>query len=474
VIRTALRRRARQGPAHGSYGRNRLAILLALALVLVVAAVIGWLAVRPDNSGHSRADGSPGPTSAGSEAAGPAAPPSQDEVAAVLQLLGRHAKELTGRDAAGWDADLDGAAAADSYRNQEHGAFVALSGVPLSVWRYVLLAPVTDPTVLQPAATRLGGRVVVLHVQLQYGFQRVDPLPTSKDEWLTAVHRPAGWRLAGDTDTESGGGTSWHGPWDFGPLLVRTGPHTLVLAHPAHRADLASFGELVERSVPVVTSVWGSGWNDQVAVLVPDSTAEFQAVTGDGADSHDIAAVAVADSRNPDPGVDPKQAVLGARIVLNPVNLSRLDAAGRRLVIQHELTHVATRAVTDDQMPDWLIEGFADYVGNLGSGRTEPEVAPELTAEVRAGRLPTALPTAADFDSGGARLPQLYEQAWLACRLIADRIGQHGLVRFYSKVAEATEQNPTGALAGALRTLLHTTPQAFTADWRTYLRTHLG
>jgi hypothetical protein len=474
VSRTALRRRARHGPAQGSYGQNRPAIrLLALALVLIVAAVIGWLAVRPGNSDHPQAGGTLGSTSTGSEAAGPAAPPSQDEVAAVLQLLGRHAKELTGRDQAGWDADLDDAAVADSYRNQERGAFASLADVPLSVWRYVLLAPVTDPSVLQPAATRLGGRVVVLHVQLQYGFQRVDPLPTSKDEWLTAVHRPAGWRLAGDTDTESGGGTSWHGPWDFGRLVARTGPHTLVLAHPAHRADLASFGELVERSVPVVTSVWGSGWNDRVAVLVPDSTAEFQAVTGDGADSHDIAAVAVADSRNPDAGVNPKQAVLGARIVLNPVNLSRLDAAGRRLVIQHELTHVATRAVTDDQMPDWLIEGFADYVGNLGSGRTEPDAAPELTADVRAGRLPTALPTAADFDSG-ARLPQLYEQAWLACRLIAERIGQHGLVRFYSTVAEATEQNPTGALAGALRALLHTTPQAFTADWRVYLRTQLG
>jgi len=474
VNRTALRRRAQHGLARTPLVGNPVVLRwLALVLVLVLAAVIGWLAWRPDHPGSHRAAGTTGSASADVPGAGPAAPPGQDEIAAVMQLLGRHARELTGRDEAGWDGDLDVAAAADGYRNQERAAFTALAGVPLSVWRYVLLAPVTDPTVLQPAASRLAGRVVVLHVQLQYGFQRVDPLPTAKDEWLTAVHRPAGWRLAADTDTEAGGGASWHGPWDFGRLLVSTGPHTLVLAHPAHRADLAIFGQLVERSVPVVTSVWGSGWNDQVCVLVPDSTAEFQAVTGDGADSHDIAAVAVADSRSPDPAANPKQAVLGARIVLNPVNLSRLDAAGRRLVIQHELTHVATRAVTDDQMPDWLIEGFADYVGNLGSGRTAPDAAPELTSDVRAGRLPAALPSAADFDSGN-RLPQLYEEAWLACRLIAERIGQRGLVRFYTTVARATDQNPATALASALRALLRTSLPAFTADWREYLRIQLG
>jgi hypothetical protein len=442
---------------------------IGLVLALLLAATAGWLVARPSRSG--RTAGGPGVTS---RTTAPAAPAGQDEISAVMQLLDRHATELLGRDQAGWDADLDAAPAANGYRNQERAAFTALSGVPLAVWRYVLLAPVTDPTVLQPVATRLAGRVVVLHVQLQYGFRRVDPLPTAKDEWLTAVRRPAGWRLASDGDVEAGGGTSWHGPWDFGPLLARTGPHTLVLGHPAHRADLATFAALVESSVPVVTSVWGTGWNDQVAVLVPDSTAEFQAVTGDNADSHDIAAIAVADARNPDPTVDPRQAVLGARIVLNPVNLSRLDPAGRRLVIQHELTHIATRAVTDDQMPTWLIEGFADYVGNLGSGRTDTDIAPELTSDVRAGRLPQALPLATDFDDAGSRLPELYEESWLACRLIADRIGQHGLVRFYLAVAQDTRQDPSTAVPVALRALLHTDQPSFVASWRAYLRTQLG
>ena len=93
-------------------------------------------------------------------------------------------------------------------------------------------------------------------------------------------------------------------------------------------------------------------------MLIPDTAAEFQAVTGDTDDSHDIAAVAIADAINPDLSVSPQQAVLGARIVLNPANLARLDAAGRRLVVQHELTHLATRAQTVGPDADLADRGF--------------------------------------------------------------------------------------------------------------------
>jgi len=435
-------------------------LLAVLALLLILLAGVGWLAVRP---GHR-----------GGAASAQAGSPRPDEVSAVLQVLDRHAAALLHRDRAAWNADLDTAQAATDYRTAQQAAFEALAGVPLTVWRYTLVAPVTDGGVLQPAAVRLAGRVVVVHVQLHYAFARVDPLPTAKDEWLTAVSRGGGWRLAGDADADQSGGSSWHGPWDFGPLVTRTGPHTLVLAHPEHRAQLATFAAVVEAAIPVVRRVWGSDWNSEVAVLIPNSAAEFQAVTGDSADSSDLAAVAVADSLNPDLSVPGRDAVLGARIVLNPANLSRLDPAGRRLVVQHELTHIATRASTVDAMPDWLIEGFADYVGNLGDQRPAAKIAAELSTEVRAGRVPAQLPSSADFAGGNQRLAQVYEEAWLACRLIADRIGQHGLVSFYRAVAADARQDPAGAAQAALAAMLRTSLPAFTASWRAYLRSELG
>ena len=383
-------------------------------------------------------------------------------VAAVLTVLHRHAGALLDRDARSWSADLDTSAAAAGYAGRQRQVFANLAQVPLDTWRYVLVAPVTDPNLLTPAAARLGGPVVIVHVELQYALTAVDPAPTGRQLWLTGVRRGGDWKLAADDDAATAGGASWRGPWDFGQLLARRGPHTLVLAHPAHRQDEAMFADLVEKAVPVVTQVWGKDWNDQVAVLIPDTAEEFAAVTGDGADTADLAAVAVADQVRGD------GTVLGARIVLNPSNLNQLDATGRRLVIGHELTHIASRAVTDDRMPAWLVEGFADYVGNLGSGLAVPATAAELAAEVRAGRVPKALPADAAF-SGGSRLPQAYEQSWLACRLIAERVGQAGLVRFYRTVARAAGTDPSTALAAGLRQGLRTDLARFTAAWRSYL-----
>jgi hypothetical protein len=119
-------------------------------------------------------------------------------------------------------------------------------------------------------------------------------------------------------------------------------------------------------------------------------------------------------------------------------------------------------------MPTWLIEGMADYVGNLGSTQPVAGTAAELAAEVRAGKIPSALPSGADF-TGGARLPQAYEESWLACRLIAARAGQSGLVRFYRGVAKAAGTDPATAVATGLRQVLHTGLAAFTAAWRSYL-----
>jgi hypothetical protein len=416
------------------------AALAALAVLLVQH-------VRTSPSGPGRATGSS---------------PNSADVAAVLAVLHRHAGALIERNAQAWADDLDSSAAAASYAGRQRQVYANLAQVPLDTWRYVLIAPVTDPSVLSPATTRLGGPVVIVHVELQYALAAVDPAPTGKQLWLTGVRRGDGWKLAADDDAAAAGGASWRGPWDFGQLLARRGPHTLVLAHPAHRQDEPVFVDLVEKSLPVVTGVWGHDWNDQVAVLIPDTPQEFAAVTGDNADSHDLAAVSVADQVSGD------GTVLGARIVLNPSNLARLDAAGRRLVIGHELTHIAARAVTSDQMPSWLIEGLADYVGNLDSGQPVAGAAAELAAEVRGGRVPAALPAGADF-AGGSRLPQAYEQSWLACRLIADRAGQAGLVRFYRVVARAAIADPATAVAVGLRQVLHTDVAAFTAAWRSYL-----
>jgi hypothetical protein len=364
-------------------------------------------------------------------------PPSSSDIGAVMALLEDHGRALMARDQAAWATALDDASQSRAYADSQRALFDNIRDVPLTAWRYALVAPALTES--SAASTRLSAHAVVLHVRLSYGLAGADPQPTSHEQWLTAVHRASGWKLAGDSDAATAGGNSWHGMWDFGPVRSRVGAHTLVLAHLDHARDLAMFAGLVERAIPYVDRVWGTGWNQHVAVLIPDTPAEFAQVSSDSGDTSDLAAVAVADQVLPD------ATVLGARIVLNPSNLARLDAAGRRLVVQHELTHVAARAATNDQMPTWVIEGFADYVGNLGSGRTPPQIAGELAAEVRSGSIPAALPSNADFAGSNPRLAQIYEESWLACSIIQQRAGTAGLVRFYKAVSAAAATDPATA-----------------------------
>jgi len=278
--------------------------------------------------------------------------------------------------------------------------------------------------------------------------------------------------LASDSDVAASGGVSGLGPWNFGPLITAATPNSLVLAHPGQAPSIATYSALVDHSIPIVTSIWGPAWNDHVVVLIPADAQEFAAVTGQRTDNHDLAAVAIADR------VDPDSTVIGARIVLNPETLAQLDANGRTLVIQHELTHLATRAVTSPRAPAWLVEGFADFVGNTGSHEPVATIAGELATAVRGGRVPAALPTTADFNPSSTAtdaaldLAAAYEQSWLACRLIASRVGAAGLVRFYRAVNQTlSAPGPTAdqAVSAALASVLGLTPAQFTTQWRRYL-----
>jgi hypothetical protein len=100
-------------------------------------------------------------------------------------------------------------------------------------------------------------------------------------------------------------------------------------------------------------------------------------------------------------------------------------------------------------------------------------VAAELHAAVAAGHVPAQLPSDDAFGANGSTLARAYEQSWLACRLIAQRVGQRGLVRFYRTIGTAIETKAQ-AVAHGFRSVLHETQSTFTAQWRAYLKTELS
>ncbi|TKK77270.1 hypothetical protein FDA94_38080 [Herbidospora galbida] len=222
-------------------------------------------------------------------------------------------------------------------------------------------------------------------------------------------------------------GQSW-------PFAVH-GEHVQVLAADRRFPDLAAEAD---RAAEAVARVWGSPVT--ATVLAPATTAR------------------AAEIARPAP-VTGMAALAGPGfVVIEPHGWASLSAQGRVIVLAHELTHVATGAATRPDMPVWLVEGYADYVGYRDSGLATGVVAAELAADRRA---PRELPTREDFRAGGARVPQAYQEAWLACRYIAERYGEAALTALY----RAAQADP----ATALRRTLGVGEAELTAAWRDYV-----
>ena len=176
-------------------------------------------------------------------------------------------------------------------------------------------------------------------------------------------------------------------------------------------------------------------------VLVPKSLEEMAGLLGAPASGYrGIAAVTTGESRR-------RAAKAPAdRIIVNPDAYGVLGDFGKQVVLTHETTHVATRAHTTAATPLWLSEGYADWVGYRGTGRTPAEAAPELRRAVAEGRAPAALPADSDFGFSGdaGKLAQAYESGWMACRLIADHWGEARLDAFYRAVGRTREAGGGG------------------------------
>lgn len=378
-------------------------------------------------------------------------------------MLEQHGKAVLDRDRATYLSGIvDGA-----LRDDQGVVFDNLMRLPLTHWSYQIGALVDAADAQRAVRKKYDASAVIVRVELSYALARADAIPTMHDLWWTFVQRGGKPVVVGDTDLADSGGQSWRGPWDFGPLAVVTGSSALVLGHDDEAGLLKAIADTIDKAVPVVTSVVGRDWSRYAVVLAPETAQELNAALGSIAPgTSEIGALAVADGTDPLSGK-----VLGQRLVTEPDQLERLSDVGRRIVLQHELTHLATAAITTDATPRWLNEGFAEYVGNIGSGQPVTEAASELRTEVRRSGPPKGLPDAGAFDaSTGA--PQAYESAWLACKLIASKYGQRALVTLYRFVGRSSQSSDQAAVDG-LRSVLHITQSRFLVLFRAYVRAQL-
>ncbi|MFI7669004.1 hypothetical protein [Nocardia sp. NPDC049526] len=251
----------------------------------------------------------------------------------------------------------------------------------------------------------------------------------------------------------------------FGQLVTEqvptgNGQESLVVGHPAQRAEIDTLAGELAAATTAVTGVWGPGWAQSAMVVVASNPSEFAALVRSGASMPaDVAAASVADPFVP--GTQPT----GQRVVFSSDAGRRLDADGLRTLLRHELTHIATRAQTVDGAPQWMLEGFAEFVAHLDTGHRFADIAPTVATRIRAGNVPRDLPSAADFAGSGA--VAAYEQAWSVCAFVADKFDQPRLVELYRRIAAGKQDSASEDRI--MRDVLGTSRDDLVADWRSWL-----
>nr|WP_223183716.1 MULTISPECIES: hypothetical protein [unclassified Streptomyces] len=377
-----------------------------------------------------------------------AKPPAEPATREAQALLDRYAHALLARDEPGYLAALD-----PGYAPTALTVYRRLAAVPLDGWTYRVTG--TERT----APDRITARA-----ELGYRLTGHDRRPATGARVLDLVRRGGRWYVTGDRPDRG----APRQLWEQGDVTPVQGSRSLVLGVGQSAERLREIAGAADRAVPVAAASWPGDWDRKLVVLVPatlDGMGELLGAPGSG--YRGIAAVTTGETRG---GTDAP----ADRVIVNPEAYGLLGDFGRQFVLTHETVHVATRAATTPATPVWLSEGFADWVAYRGAGRTPAQAAPELRRAVLAGEVPARLPEDEEFSFGGdaEALARAYEGGWLACALIANRWGEERLTAFYRAVGAAASRE--GAVEAALREVLGTTPERFTADWRAYVRERLG
>ena len=324
------------------------------------------------------------------------------------------------------------------------------AALPLTRWRYVVESDGPGPTADERrVSVRLAYRLDSDQVDIAARRVLLVTRATSATTAAGASPAASGWVVL--SDDPMGAGL----PWDLGTLSYARGSHGSVVAVAAAAgvAALVVAADAADAAEAAVTRVWGTGWSRQPVVVAVSGPKDLAMLTGrTAADVSGLVAISTTD-----------------RVFLDLTAYATLSTAGRQVLLTHEVTHVATAAGSDPRVPQWLKEGFADYVGFQHSGISVAAAAASLLAGVRRSGPPAALPADADFHGaaagGGNTLGDAYSGSWLACSLLADTMGTKALVAVY-RATSAGSADPVTNVDRALRTVTGRSLSQWTSAWR--------
>ncbi|MGG5261057.1 hypothetical protein [Phycicoccus avicenniae] len=366
-------------------------------------------------------------------------PASASEVAtAVDALLTRREAALVAGDTRAFTATV-AEPASDAGRAQLASSSAARA-LRVARLTHDVVAPVDDPSDVE--------------VTLRYRIAGTDRADRTARVRYAVVRVGGTWRVAEETAVEAAP------PWLAMPgmRVVRTSRAVVVGTAPDTALEAAS--RTVERALPRLAKDW-SDTPRRVLVLVPATVAEAAALGGGTAGG----VGRVAASTDGPLGADGR--ATGDRVVLDPQARERLTPAGRDVVLTHELAHVAVRASVPGSAPTWLSEGYADHVGYARADVPDAALLAPLTAAVRAGTAPTALPDTASLDPAVGDIEVGYLAAWQAAELVADRYGEATLRRLVRRCSVLGPQEAAERACDAtMPAVLGTDRAGLTRAWR--------
>jgi hypothetical protein len=466
--------------------RRRLAVIGICVAVAAGTVVAVQRSTGPDATAVSRADGSAPvlesssglPTLEASKAPEPSGNSSEPDsqvparpADALDDLLDARAKAIRDGDRAAWLGGL--APASDArvtrFRTAQGQVFSRIRSLRPAAWSYQVAGGFPLPADRRAA---LGGVGWLADVQLDY--QLVMGGPTVRRQQFLTIVRGAGdrWLIADDTD-----GSTGRDVWDLGPIVHAVSARCLVVGALARQAQVEQFAAECGRSARIVDAAWGRSWPRRTVLTVPDTRAQLGLLLG----RSPAQPAGSASTSAPDGGVDTAGLEKTAAVTIGPSDaaadtvlingsaFAELSAVGRRVVLTHELVHVATRASGSWSAPVWLAEGYADYVAYADTGLSAEEVAGEALAAVRAGGVPAALPGADDFNAAGDQAAAAYGLAWVATALIADRNPEAQRLRDFYRQAAAPGAGAAG-LDAALAAFGLGGTASFVKVWQARLR----
>ena len=370
---------------------------------------------------------------------------------AAQRLLATRSAALASHDESAWESTIADPTSEDGRR--QLAAYPSLLALGISE----LTASDVRAGSSELGALRDGGPAPnTVTVRLAHRIPGYDREPRVAARTLTLASTPSGWRIASDASAND-----QLQVWDLPGLRVVRSATTLV-AGDVPESTLAERRADADAAADRLSSLFGAATPSVLVVPATDAEAARQLGHPESQTPSQVAAT-----------TDGQLGSLGTagadRVVLAPDAFRRLTPEGRRVVVTHELTHVATRATTASRLPSWLSEGFAEYVAWGPVSMPLQTAAAQLLAQVRSEGLPVTLPEASDFDSSRADLATAYQASWLAVRTIADAHGEQELVAFYHAVA-GVPGAPGLSVDDALSTVLGTSAPAVVGAWRAELQ----